>query len=117
LLVFLGYGRQHLSFSNRLLTWARDAGYPVYILHQTVIIMIAFKVIQQPWGAWTKYWVVLGATLLTCVLLYEYVLRRFAVTRVAFGIKTHSNEVRPQLQEMGSDPISAECGNRPRRAQ
>ena len=50
LLVFLGYGRQHLSFGNRLLTWARDAGYPVYILHQTVIIMIAFKVIQQPWA-------------------------------------------------------------------
>jgi len=117
LLVFLGYGRQHLSFSNRLLTWARDAGYPVYILHQTVIIMIAFKVIQQPWGAWTKYWVVLGATLLTCVLLYEYVLRRFLVTRVAFGIKTHSNEVRPHLQEMGSDPISAECENRRPRAQ
>jgi glucan biosynthesis protein C len=87
LLVFLGYGRQHLSFGNRLLTWARDASYPVYILHQTVIIMIAFKVIQQPWAPWTKYWVVLIATLLTCVLLYEFVLRRFALTRVVFGIK------------------------------
>jgi hypothetical protein len=32
--------------------------------------------------------VVLGATLLGCVLGYE-VLRRFAVLRIAFGIKAH----------------------------
>ena len=88
LMAFLGYGRQYLSFSNRLLTWARDASYPIYILHQTVIIMIAFKVIQQPWSPWIKYWVVLGTTLITCVLLYEFLLRRFAITRAAFGIKT-----------------------------
>jgi len=99
LLAFLGYGRQHLSFGNRLLSWARDASYPIYILHQTVIIMIAFKVIQEPWSPWTKYWVVLGATLLVCVLLYEFVLRRFALTRAAFGIKVH---------EKRADPI---CGN------
>ena len=90
LLVFLGYGRQHLSFSNRLLSWARDASYPVYILHQTVIIVIAYTVIQQPWRPWTKYWVVLGATLVTCVLLYEFLLRRFGVLRIAFGIKAHT---------------------------
>jgi hypothetical protein len=75
-----------------------------------VIIMIAFKVIQQPWGPVLKYWVVLGATLLSCVLLYEFLLRRFAVTRMAFGIKTHPNEVRPHIREMESLPI---CGNRP----
>lgn len=95
LMVFLGYGRQHLSFGNRLLSWARDASYPVYILHQTVIIMIAFKVIQQPWSPWTKYWVVLGATLVTCALLYEFVLRRFAITRAAFGIKMHGRTADP----------------------
>ena len=98
LLAFLGYGRQYLSFGNRLLSWARDASYPVYILHQTVIIVIAYTVIQQPWRPWTKYWVVLGATLVTCVLLYEFLLRRFAVLRIAFGIKTHSDARRHQSQ-------------------
>ena len=91
LLAFLGYGRQHLSFGNRLLSWARDASYPIYILHQTVIIVIAYTVIQQPWGPWIKYWVVLGSTLITCVLLYEFLLRRFTVLRIAFGIKTHTD--------------------------
>jgi len=48
-------------------------------------------------------------------------LRRFAVTRVAFGIKmtrpTHYVELPVFNQELGPDPISAECGNRPSRAQ
>jgi peptidoglycan/LPS O-acetylase OafA/YrhL len=90
LLVFIGYGRRHLSFENRLLRWARDASYPIYILHQTVIIVIAWFVIRQPWQPWSKYWIVLGATLLVCVLLYEFLLRRLAPLRLAFGIRIHA---------------------------
>jgi glucan biosynthesis protein C len=107
LLVFLGYGRHYLSFGNRLLSWARDASYPIYILHQTVIIVIAFKVIQQPWSPWTKYWVVLGATLVACVLLYELLLRRFAVLRVAFGIKTHRPLVSQPAGQTAPESIQA----------
>ena len=88
LLAFLGLGRQYLSFSNPLLAWSRDASYPVYILHQTVIIVIAYFVIQRPWTPWTKYGVVLIATLISCVLVYELVLRRSALTRLLFGIKS-----------------------------
>jgi peptidoglycan/LPS O-acetylase OafA/YrhL len=87
LVVFMGYGRAHLGFSNRLLVWARDASYPVYILHQTVIIVIAYFVIRQPWAPWTKYWVILAGTLVACVLTYEFVLRRSALLRLMFGIK------------------------------
>jgi glucans biosynthesis protein C len=90
LMTFFGYGRAHLSFGNRFIAWARDASYPVYILHQTVIIVIAYFVIQQPWSPWTKYGIVLAATLLICVLAYELLLRRFAVLRAMFGIKIHA---------------------------
>jgi glucan biosynthesis protein C len=90
LMVFLGYGRQHLSGSNRWLAWSREASYPIYILHQTIILAIAFYVVRQPWSPWSKYWLVLGATVSICVLLYEGVLRRFALTRVLFGIKTRA---------------------------
>lgn len=33
-MVFLAWGRHSLSFTNRFIEWARDASYPVYILHQ-----------------------------------------------------------------------------------
>jgi peptidoglycan/LPS O-acetylase OafA/YrhL len=90
LMTFIGYGRQHLNFANRLLVWARDASYPIYILHQTVIVVIAYFVVAQPWRPWTKYFVVLGATLLICVLLYESLVRRFAVLRLLFGMKNQA---------------------------
>jgi peptidoglycan/LPS O-acetylase OafA/YrhL len=86
LMAFIGYGRRYLSFSNPLLRWARDASYPVYILHQTVIIVIGYWVIQQPWNAWTKYAVVLAGTMAICVALYE-IIRRFQLARLLFGMK------------------------------
>jgi len=93
IMVFLGFGRQYLSFGNRLLSWARDASYPIYILHQTVIILIGYFVIRQPWAPWTKYWVVAASTLVTCVLLYEFLVRRVSVLRFAFGMKRHAPKV------------------------
>jgi peptidoglycan/LPS O-acetylase OafA/YrhL len=86
-MVFLGYGYRYLSFTNPLLRWARDASYPVYIMHQTVIVAIGYYVIQTTWAPWTKYWIVLLATLLVCVIAYEYFARRFALSRFVFGMK------------------------------
>ena len=106
LLVFIGYGRRYLGFENRLLRWARDASYPIYILHQTVIIVIACFVIRQPWQPWTKYGVVLVATLLICVALYEFLLRRFAPLRVAFGIKIHAQRDGARPGRLGAESVS-----------
>ena len=94
LLAFMGYGRAYLSFGNRLLAWARDASYPVYILHQTAIIIIAYFVVGQPWTPWTKYWVVLAGTLVGSVLTYQLLFRRVAILRLAFGIKGHAAPTR-----------------------
>ena len=86
-LAFLGYGYRHLSFCNPLLRYARDASYPIYILHQTVIVAIGYYVIQTSWGPWVKYWMVLVATLVSCCVIYELLVRRFRVTRLIFGMK------------------------------
>ncbi len=86
LMAFIGYGRRYLSFCNPVLRWARDASYPIYILHQTVIVGLGYWAIQQPWNAWTKYLIVLLGTMAICVALYEGI-RRFGLTRLLFGMK------------------------------
>ena len=86
-LAFLGYGYRHLSFSNPLLRYARDASYPIYILHQTVIVAIGYYVIQTSWSPGVKYWVVLAGTLIGCCAVYELIVRRFGITRLMFGMK------------------------------
>jgi glucans biosynthesis protein C len=86
-MVFLGYGYRYLSFVNPLLLWARDASYPVYIMHQTIIVMIGYYVIQYPWTPWTKYVVILILSMIACLVLYEGCVRRFSALRLAFGMK------------------------------
>jgi peptidoglycan/LPS O-acetylase OafA/YrhL len=98
LMVFIGYGRQHLSLSNGVLRWARDASYPIYILHQTLIVAIGYYVIQMRWTPWTKYWVVLVATMIGCVAMYELVVRRFGTTRLLFGMKKRGASVLTALR-------------------
>ncbi|MFC4526718.1 acyltransferase family protein [Dyella halodurans] len=88
MMVFLGYGYRHLSFANPLLIWAREASYPVYILHQTVIVMLGYYIIQYPWTPWTKYFVVLSLSMGACFVLYEGSVRRFAALRLVFGMKS-----------------------------
>jgi peptidoglycan/LPS O-acetylase OafA/YrhL len=104
-MTFLGYGLRYLSFANPLLRWARDASYPIYILHQTVIIAIGYYVIRQPWAPWTKYWLVLGATLLLCVVAYEYCIRRFELLRFAFGMKSGRAVVRNAERVVARAPL------------
>ncbi len=87
LMAFLGHARQHLSWSNPLLRWARDASYPIYILHQTVTVALGFYVVRQPWTPWVKFGVVLAGTVLLCLMAYEFVIRRFGLTRLLFGMK------------------------------
>ncbi|HEX4648934.1 MAG TPA: acyltransferase family protein [Steroidobacteraceae bacterium] len=86
-MAFLGYGYRYLSFVNPLLRWARDASYPVYIMHQTIIVVIGYYVIQSSWTPWTKYFVIVALTLAACFALYEGCIRRLAPLRFAFGMK------------------------------
>ncbi len=87
LIVFLAYGRQYLSRDSVVLRWARDASYPIYILHQSVMLIVAYWVIAQPWAPWTKFAVVLLATMLGSAAIYEGIVRRYATTRFLFGMK------------------------------
>jgi peptidoglycan/LPS O-acetylase OafA/YrhL len=86
-MVFLGYGNRYLCFVNPLLIWAREASYPVYILHQTVIVVIGYYIIQCAWTPWMKYFVILLLSMSACFVLYEGCVRRFATLRMAFGMK------------------------------
>lgn len=87
ILTMLAYGKVYLSTNNGFIRWARDASYPIYILHQTFIIALAYFVIQMSWTATSKFWVIVSSTLLLCVLTYEYLIRRFTIVRPLFGMR------------------------------
>jgi len=87
LMAILGLGHRYLNADNRVLRYARDASYPFYILHQTVIVAIGFFVVGWTAGVLLKYLVIAVCSLLVSIALYDLVVRRTNVTRFLFGMK------------------------------
>lgn len=85
LIFVLGYGRRWLNRPLPGLRYAARIAYPFYILHQTVIIAIAYYVLRWNSGIGPKYVIIstaaLGVTLGLCELV-----RRTPVTRFMFGM-------------------------------
>lgn len=56
---FLGWSRQHLSFSTPALRYLTESAFPVYLLHQSAIAIPGYFLIQLPLGVWTKFLILL----------------------------------------------------------
>jgi peptidoglycan/LPS O-acetylase OafA/YrhL len=76
-----------LNFSNKLLQYANEAILPFYILHEPVIIILAFFVLA--WGIPTgfKFAFVTVSSLLVTLAIYELLIRRIKPIRWLFGMK------------------------------
>ena len=82
----LGYGRRYLDRTSPALAYLAEGSYPVYILHQTVIVVFAFYIVG--WAVWEPLqWVaLLVVSVAVTFALYEGV-RRWSVTRFLFGMR------------------------------
>lgn len=87
LLAILGFARRHLNFSNKFLIYANQAVYPYYILHQTAIVAFGYYVVQWPLPTAIKLVILILCCFCTIGILYEYVIRRFILTRILYGMK------------------------------
>jgi surface polysaccharide O-acyltransferase-like enzyme len=80
-----------LNYSNKWLVYGSDTIMPFYLLHQPVIVVIAFFVVQWDAGITLKLLVVVLGSLLVTLGLVE-VIKRISVLRGLFGIKTRRRE-------------------------
>lgn len=87
LLALIGHARARLDFSNGFLRYFTPAVLPFYILHQTVLIVAAYHVLQWGWSIWAAYAFLCVAAAAGSIVLYEVAVRRTRVTRFLFGMK------------------------------
>lgn len=87
IVALLGLGRRYLNFNNWVLQYANQAAYPFYILHQTVVIAIAFYVVRWHIDITEKFLIISTASLLTTIALYDLLIKRINVARFLFGLK------------------------------
>lgn len=87
LLAILGYGKKFLNKPSNALTYANDSVYPLFILHQSVELVFAYYIVQLDMGVLPKFILLVGATFGISLLLYEFTIKRFNITRILFGMK------------------------------
>jgi glucans biosynthesis protein C len=85
-LTILGYGRRYLNKTNPLLNYSNEGIYPFYILHQTVIVILVYYVVQTKDTILTKFLFLSLASFVVTLAIYHFLVRPFAVARFLFGM-------------------------------
>ena len=82
----LGYGKHSLNRPSPALAYLAEGSYPIYVLHQTVIVAFAFYLVG--WAVWEplQWALLLAFSVLGTFALYE-VVRRWSVSRFLFGMR------------------------------
>jgi glucans biosynthesis protein C len=86
-LAVLGLAHRYLNMNHPFLEYTAEAAYPVYIVHQAVLVGLAFFVVRWPFSPILKYLAILIGTLVLSFSLYELLIRRIQITRFLFGAK------------------------------
>jgi len=84
----VGYGRRYLQRPHASLAYLNQAAYPFYVLHQTVIVVLAYYVVRAPHASIaSKYLLLVGSALVVIMGLYHWLVRPVAWLRFLFGMK------------------------------
>lgn len=93
LIVLLGFAKRVLNFSNRFLEYASEGLLAFYILHQTVIIVLGYHIVQTDYSILIKYLSINLISFTLIVAIYETMVKRFAVLRVLFGMRPLQKQI------------------------
>jgi peptidoglycan/LPS O-acetylase OafA/YrhL len=80
-------GMKYLNFTNRWLEYGKETIMPFYLLHQPVIIVISFFVVQWETVILVKLLAILVSSFLITLGLVEVLVRPFRPMRRLFGMK------------------------------
>jgi glucan biosynthesis protein C len=86
-LAVLGLGNRFLNRTNAVLRYASEAAMPFYLLHMTFSVVTGYFVIQLDAPVAVKYPLIVFAATGFTLLAYEFIVRRWNVTRWLFGMK------------------------------
>ncbi len=93
-------GNEGARVVRRLGAYANDAVLPFYVLHETVIVVVAYQVLTWKIPAGAQFLLISLTSLVATVLLYDLGVRRTRVTRFLFGLKPLAPATRsgPEVQ-------------------
>ena len=90
----LSLGRKYLNFKNKLLPYATEAVYPVYVLHMPITSMIAYKVVHWPIYTTFQFLIISIGTIGCSLIIIELLIKQTNITRMLFGLKPKPRELK-----------------------
>ncbi len=88
ILALSGFALVHLNRDSAVKRYLNTAIFPIYLLHQTIMVLVAYWLLETGWAVGFKYTILIISTLLGFVLMYEGVIKRLGRASVLFGLKT-----------------------------
>jgi surface polysaccharide O-acyltransferase-like enzyme len=85
-LALIGYGKKYINTRHRLLNYVNEAVYPFYILHQTIIVILAYYITQVSDSILSKYLFIVFVTFALSMLIYHLLIRPNNIMRYLFGM-------------------------------
>jgi len=87
MIAIIGFGEKYLNFNNRFLEYAGEAVLPFYILHQFVLLLVGYWVVQWQVNTVVKLIAVAGLSFVAILGIYDLVIKRFRIAQLLFGLK------------------------------
>lgn len=79
-------GMKYFNKDSKYRQALNEAVLPFYILHQTVLLLIGYVVVQWDWGNWGKFGFIAVSALFTISVIYMLVIKPFNLSRLIFGM-------------------------------
>ncbi len=116
----LGLAHRFLSFRSARLDYLSESAFPVYLLHQSAIVILGYGVVALPLGIAAKLVLLFVLSVAATLLVYHVLVRPFALPRLLTGMKPKACPLRsrPALRPrvaalllavgmLGVSPVSA----------
>jgi glucans biosynthesis protein C len=102
-LSILGYAQKYLDVDNKLRKYANEAIYPVYLLHQPIILIIGYQLMNLQLSVLLKAIIMITFSLIAIFSIY-IIIRKFNILRFIFGMhwkekKSVNTEMKMELEK------------------
>jgi glucans biosynthesis protein C len=87
ILAYVGFAGRYLTTNRPFLHYANDAVLPFYVMHQTVLLVVGYFVLQWQIPDFIKWLIIAFSSFALVIGAYELLVRRFEVLRFLFGMR------------------------------
>ncbi len=85
--MLVGYAKKYIDKPHRIHGYVNQAIYPFFILHQPIIVIVAYYVVKVNESIITKYLFIVLVTFILCLFIYHILIMPYTITRILFGMK------------------------------